>query len=256
MVDRPALGDYFPEFKKRVNSVLWRATPGKQKVQYDNFQRRVEELQTMSEYNEKQAFVLAAKEFEILHPFFAQYDVREHDPTPGSHATIRHFGEKKDPQTILKDGDVTIEGHELTFRENLQWAMDAAGKHTRTKRYPSLCPNDTAWFLFEMACKEPDKFLMRVGQVEMKASDSDDGKVTSMASRRSIAELNSMLDELDYKPEERSVAQPRQDNPIEDVRGEEAEGQDEEREANGSGAGGQLRPLREEAGDREDQDGR
>ncbi len=202
MANRPALGNYLAEFKKRANAILWRANSGKNKVLYDNWRARIQELQEMSEYTEGQAVVMASKEFDPLLPLFREYDVREHDPNPTSHANVRHFGESKSAKSSLEMGNVVIEGSELTYRENLSWAMEAAGHYARKKTHPGLCPNDTAWFLYDMATTNPKDFLMRVGQVEAKVSDSDENKATTRSSRRSIEEINTMLNELDYKPEE------------------------------------------------------
>lgn len=206
MVDRPALANYLPEFEKRINKVLWNRGSGKTHVEYDNFKARVAELEANSGYNHGQAVVTAAKEFPVLHKLFRDYDIREFNPNPESHPEIHYYGGTKKAGEAIEAGDIIMEDTELSYRENLQWAMGAAGKFAREKRHPGVCPNDTAWFLYEMAISEPDKFLMRVGQVEVKASDADEQRATSRASRRSIAELNRMLEDLDYKPEESTHA--------------------------------------------------
>ena len=183
----------FVEFQKRANSILWRQDQGKEKLTYEKFRARVAELQSADGggLDHKQAVVRACKEYPCLHRLFREYDVRKYDPNSESHPEVKHFGTPTGKQSVIN------ENKEQSYRENLAWAMAAAGEYLRTEKYPAIVPNDAAYYLFIQASENPKDFLSRVGQVESKGDGGlEEARLTKKAGSRSIAELDSMLQEL------------------------------------------------------------
>lgn len=88
---------------------------------------------------------------------------------------------------------VVIEGRETSYRESLNWALEAAGRFLRTHASPETCPNDSTWYLYCQACESPKDFLSHIHQVEGRATD-DGGKEISQEARRSIAEIEAILE--------------------------------------------------------------
>lgn len=96
--------------------------------------------------------------------------------------------------------DITCEEKEQGYRENLRWAINAAGTYLRTKQHPESCPCNAALYLYRQAILEPKDFISKIGQLENKREDSD--KATQKRSaRRAIEEINSMLAELEHVEE-------------------------------------------------------
>ena len=87
-------------------------------------------------------------------------------------------------------------GKEQTYRENINWALTAAGAFLRTREKPTECPNDAAWFLYNQACDEPKDFLAKVGAVEKGAESSDDPEIKK-STRKTLAEIETFLEKLD-----------------------------------------------------------
>ncbi len=87
---------------------------------------------------------------------------------------------------------VVNEGKEQTYRENLSWALDAAGEFLRAGQRPTTCPNNGAWFLYTSAIDNPKEFLTKVAQVE-KGEDGEAERVARAGEERSIEELEKMI---------------------------------------------------------------
>jgi len=98
---------------------------------------------------------------------------------------------------------VESEGKQQTYRENLAWALNAAGEYMRTKARQKTCPNDSAWFLYCAALEEPKDFLAKVSAVE-KSADDTEGKEFKRSTRKSLEEIERFLEDLDYGKEEKS----------------------------------------------------
>lgn len=81
---------------------------------------------------------------------------------------------------------------EQPFRQNLLWAIKAAGLYNRTEKGPEECPNDTAFFLYKQACDNPKDFLGRFASVESKINDEDDS-VLEKESKKTVAEIEEFL---------------------------------------------------------------
>ena len=92
---------------------------------------------------------------------------------------------------------VAVDGKELSYRENLQWALAAAGEFLRTKKRPVSCPNDSAWFLYCQAIEEPKDFMAKVGQIEAKNLGDETEQNARIHARRAIEEIDAMLFEID-----------------------------------------------------------
>jgi hypothetical protein len=90
---------------------------------------------------------------------------------------------------------VICENKEQTYRQNLRWAIDAAGDFHRTGHKPKGCPNNSAWFLYVQAVKDPKDFLGKIGQVESKGED-DPNKELRIFTQHSIEEIDVFLESL------------------------------------------------------------
>ncbi len=213
------------EFSSRCRKVLWRQGSGKERRKYDEWEMRVKELEGAGGFSHGEAVVCASKDFPCLYKLFREYDVRDFDKNTESHPGIQHFGEVA--QSVIDQDkmiEVVILDKEMTYRENLEWAMSAAGEFLRLKKHPGLCPNNNAWFLYDMARENPKDFLMRVGQSEAKSTDGDE-RASKRAGQRSITELSTMLDELDQEERE---PQHEESEPSEDTSSEGSEAKEEE----------------------------
>jgi hypothetical protein len=178
------------EFKKRCRSILWRQD-GKDKKVYDRFERLIQEFVKDGGMTADQAVVEAAKDFPCLKRLFREFDVSEYDPHPESHPDTPE-PEKKRESTIRN------EGRELPYRENISWALTAAGEYLRKGEEPKSCPNDQAYFLYVQAKEQPKEFMQRLGQVESKGDDDrEEKRLARKSSNRAIKEIDAMLAELE-----------------------------------------------------------
>ncbi len=63
---------------------------------------------------------------------------------------------------------VECEGKELDYKDNLRWALEAAGEFIRTKSPIKSCPNNQAFYLYVQAIREPKDFLAKISAMEAK----------------------------------------------------------------------------------------
>ena len=183
------------EFTKRAKSVLWRQDQDRVHKTYERWKDRVAELESKdgAGLTKDQAIVRASKEFLCLRQLFREYDVRRFDPNPESHATVKHYGEN-----AVEEKDILNEGKELCYRDNLAWAVEAAGAWLRTGELPGVIPNDSAYYLFKQACDSQKEFMARLGQVESKdSSESEAKRQVRKGGEKSIKEIDLMLAELE-----------------------------------------------------------
>ncbi len=112
-------------------------------------------------------------------------------------------GEKNSPYTedekLTLDGgrtEVICHNEEMSYKENLRWAIETAGNFLRTKKPPIECPNNSAWYLYIQAVKEPKDFLAKLGQIEVK--EKEDQGVTDLAKEcvKNEDEITKFLEEL------------------------------------------------------------
>lgn len=203
---KPAPGTDVIAFAHRAKSVLWAQDKGvdEERKTYHKWKTRVLELESAdgANYTHKQSIVQASKEFKCLEKLFREYDVSAHDPNPESHPKIQAFGKVDDKQ------DVECQGVEQTYRESLRWAIDAAGETLRTGKFPTVCPCNAAWFLFQQAIAAPKDFMAKVGQIESRGSDEEsaDKRKLRLSGERSISEIDGFLSELEAIEEERTNA--------------------------------------------------
>lgn len=184
------------EFQKRVRSVLWRQDHNKDKPTYNAWLSRVEFLQSDDGggYSKNQAVVRASKEYTCLKQLFREYDLKDFDPNPDSHPDVVHQSAIKPDGTL---NGVINENKAQTYKQNIQWALEAAGRERRTQEKPISCPNDSAYYLYVQAITDPKEFMSRLGQVESKSlGETQEQKDLKRSGKRSIKELEQMLQEL------------------------------------------------------------
>ncbi|KKM88754.1 hypothetical protein LCGC14_1255620 [marine sediment metagenome] len=180
----------FKKFAQSVRMILWRENKVR-KLLLEQWEARKLELKEGG-LTDKQAIVMASKDFHCLHPLFLQYPVNEFDPNPDSHPHIHMHGEE-----IKLDG-IECDEHELTHAENFQWAMNAAGIYFRMKEPPKKCPNNSAYFLYRQAIDDGNTFMAKYQQMMLdKAKNPNPGDESiKRGARQSIEEISSMLDTL------------------------------------------------------------
>lgn len=202
---RQATVDDMGNFLSRAHSILWRSGGnGDEYKDYHAFDEHLNALMSKDGggLTKNEAVVMAAKEFPCLESLFKRFNVKKYDPSPESHPGIQHFGDSD-------KHDVECEDVKQSYRENLRWAIEAAGTKLRTGVKPETCPCDSAWFLYEQAISDPKDFLSKLGQIESKvdAEDAADRKGRK-AGEKTIAEIDGMLAELETEnKEEREDAQ-------------------------------------------------
>jgi len=192
------------EFASRAKSIIWRHD-GKEKVTYEQWERRIAELQESSGYTKLQALVVATKELAgkvgQLRILFRNYDTQEYDPHPESHPEVHMAGINPDPMS-----DVVLENKELPYKDCVRWAARAAGAYKRTDKHPKTAPNDVAFYLYVQAINESKDFLGRLNAIEVK-EDGDEARRDKIRKKgnRSIREITEMLDSLKEEKVEEDV---------------------------------------------------
>lgn len=185
-----AIVESMAQFVKRARSILWNQDRGREHKTYEKWQARIKELENGG-LNNQQAVFQASKDFLCLETLFTEYAVSELDPRPGSHPNIRMYGE-------VQVDDIENEEKEQSYRENLNWAAEAAGRYKRTNVPPETCPNDMAYLLYRSALEDLDKFLAKYTQVESRSTDgSTEREEAQSRGRRSIGEIEEMLSTLE-----------------------------------------------------------
>jgi len=177
------------QFAKEARKTLWPLS--KDHTEYYAWDERIKELRKEKGYTKAQAQVQAAKEQPACLRLFGRHDVTSYDPEPGSHEDVELFIRRHRDKRAQDAEGVVNEQKDLSYRESLAWATEAAGRFIRTGEAPSTCPNDTAFYLYRRAIEEPKDFLGKVNQLELKAKvDSGDEKEV----KRSIDEIDMMLE--------------------------------------------------------------
>ena len=180
-------------FLKKVRKILWHLDRDKKHPTYYEWKKQVGELRAIHNYPYGVAAVRAAKEFPATWNLFAKYDVVEFDPFPDSHPGLKHYRNMKN----YSSGEPVIRNDNIvqTHRENLNWALEAAGKWHISSKEPASCPNASAYYLYKQAIADPKDFMGRINQVEMK-SDGGIG-AAKKSGQRSVSEIDSMLETLE-----------------------------------------------------------
>ena len=108
--------------------------------------------------------------------------------------------EKFDPlKTQLVNNPIQSDGKEQSYRENLLWACQAAGQKLRTGNRPTSCPNDKAFFLYQLACENPKDFMTKFSQVETKEKDDAEDKAKKRSTQFLLEEIESQLEALEVE---------------------------------------------------------
>jgi hypothetical protein len=94
------------------------------------------------------------------------------------------------------DRRIVFEDKDQSYRDNLKWAINAAGLYLRSKKKPKSCPNNAAWFLYQQALNEPKDFLTKVSQVESRVDGGESERELKKSTRHSIEEINSFLEKF------------------------------------------------------------
>ncbi len=180
----------FPGFEQRVKAILWRRIvgPEKERPDYDKWKSSIDEWFIKKGVGRRQAVVNASLPFDCLVATIADYDLSQY----GVQSV------KKSAKSVA----IPSLSKKQSYRENLRWAIDAAGKSKRSREEPEECPNDAAYYLYKQAMDDPKDFLAKVGQIEAKSSakeelDEDDRKQAT----KSIDEIDEMLAALEEDEE-------------------------------------------------------
>jgi predicted transcriptional regulator len=121
--------------------------------------------------------------------------IESHEKGESTNSISARLGLKEDTvrRHIKSSQHSTIAGRELSYRENLNWAISAAGEHSITRMHPKDCPNNTAWFLYKQALKEPKDFMAKFGQVESKSDSGENDRLVKQGTKHSIEEIDAFL---------------------------------------------------------------
>lgn len=176
-------GSSVEQFEKDAKAILWRRIQGKNKARpdYDKWKTRIAEISVQEGISRCEAVIKASQEHSCLAPLMNEYD-------------FELYGVIGTPNIMEGKGGIVCRNEELSYRENLRWAIDAAGEFQRSREHPVECPNNSAWYLFTQAILDPKDFLAKLGQIEVKASEKDVlTEDTRRHSRQSIKDLDDQL---------------------------------------------------------------
>ena len=191
------------DFASNARRILWRFSRARGKhVLYDTWKARVKEFRERHSCSYESAVVQASKEVGCLGKLFQKYNVEEFDKYPNSHPHITKY---KQHSAAEKDSPKAVsENIEQSYKENLSWAISAAGEHKRTNVPVRRCPNDEAFFLYQQALEDPKGFLARFSTAEAKITDTDASD--RLSTKRATDEIDGLLSTiLDDDPEEAIV---------------------------------------------------
>jgi hypothetical protein len=107
------------------------------------------------------------------------------------------------------EAEIVSENRAQSHRENLAWAIDAAGRHLRTGEAPQIVPNNAAFFLYKQAIDEPKDFLTKVNQLELKRTEQQN--THKKACEKTIAEIDDILAAMVVVEAEKAEATERTD---------------------------------------------
>jgi len=111
---------------------------------------------------------------------------------------------------------------DLPYKDNLKWAIDAAGRHSRIGEWPETCPNDSAYYLFTRAVEDPKDFAAKFQQHETKAGSTSKSK--NVAALKSVRELTQLLRMISEEPDDESFYDESAD-PVQELGSEGSEGE-------------------------------
>lgn len=182
---------------------------------YKRWEKIVKEFEEDGGMIHQEACIQAAKDFPCCKKLFAAYApvLEGKDPIPDSHPDL-YTGQQE------SEG-MKCENRELSDRENINWAIEAAGREKNEGQAPKTCPNYTAFYWYRQARDEPEKFLSKFTTIMGRGSDeADDQRKVRRGGERSIEEIEEMLETLVPKEESCDV--------IENTENESSEGRGNE----------------------------
>lgn len=185
------------KFTSRARSILWAIDNGKT---YRAWEADIEAAMKRHEWTRHQATVQLCKDYKELKDLYTIFDVKDLDPAPGVECGKWdvHSTEKQKAEANVK----CLE-EEVPYRDQLRWALDAAGEWSSHKEEPTVCPCWGAYYLYVQAKENPKEFMAKLGQAESRIdAEAERTAGTKKSSKRSIDEINEMLDELLNEPEE------------------------------------------------------
>lgn len=172
----------------------------------------------VKDYKEGMIQTELAKKYDIAVPTLRKY-LRKADALPSQERQAKAIASAEDavrksitpskaPSSLDSQDDtlmvsalskkaISCEEKKQTYRENLKWAIRAAGTFSRTGCLPSICPNDIAFFLLQQALSQPKDFMAKVTQVEGRILNEEDEDATvKKNAKMSIADIEEQLQEL------------------------------------------------------------
>ncbi len=187
-------GTSIERFEVEAKKLLWAKshTKGNKHPDYDAWKTRIAEVTSQKKISRLEAVLIASKECTCLAPLMNEYDFESYGIVGSPNIKEGHIG-------------IVCLNEELSYRDNLRWALGAAGEMQRSRVPPIECPNNSAWYLYTQAIQDPKDFLQRLGQVESKVLESErESEDTKRQSKRSILELDEQLATLEEEKEEES----------------------------------------------------
>lgn len=108
---------------------------------------------------------------------------------------------EKEPQAKASplDRNIRCENKDLSLKENLTWAIEAAGELLRTGAIPTVCPNNSAFFLYEQACGQSKDFLAKFLSVAVRTISGDEDSDLKKDTRQSLSTIQDLLDEIEVE---------------------------------------------------------
>ncbi len=182
----------FQGFEQRVKALLWGRMrgPNKERPDYVEWKRLVDGWKDEKLVSRRQAVVNASLKFDCLSEIIADCDLTEYG--------ISRSGKSSGPESDSESLAIPNENIKQSYRENLRWAISAAGKFLRTGDEPKTCPNDAAYYLYRQARRDEKDFLAKIGQVEAKSTSQDEIEEDDRKqATKSINEIDEMLATLD-----------------------------------------------------------
>lgn len=195
-------GTSVKQFESDAKKLLWAKTrtPGNKHPDYDNWKTRIAEITSQRKISRLEAVLIASKERACLAPLMNEYD-------------FESYGIVGSPDINEGGGGIVCLNKKQSYRDNLRWALSAAGELQMLGVQPAECPNNSAYYLYTQALEDPKDFLQKIGQVESKVLESErELEDTKRQSKRSISELDEQLATLEEEEKADDVSKREEDN--------------------------------------------
>jgi len=182
------------KFRSRARSILWNYSP----AAYKAWEQEIEKLLEQHEdWSRDEALVLACKNYKQLAELFKVYDVSIYDKFPDLHPNIKRSA----PVQVEDDNCRPIpvcENLNMSHREQLRWALDAAGQYAAAGIEPESCPCWGAYYLYLQAQDNPKEFMTKLASSEAKVDQQAEfADSIRSSSRKSVTEIDEILTMID-----------------------------------------------------------